>query len=103
MIRLVCDGCDQEITDEDYCTPHELDCPNDHDGNTFVECECSLHFHNYCCPVCSCQGVHQRHYGFLWRCASCKQRFCWAEGSDNRPELCDRCWVIEMERNHETS
>ena len=37
MLKLVCDNCDQEITDDSYCTPHELDCPNGDDGDRFAQ------------------------------------------------------------------
>jgi hypothetical protein len=41
-------------------------------------------------------GCQSRHsgpcYGELWQCASCGKTVCYAEGSDNHPELCDDCW-----------
>lgn len=99
MGPLYCDGCGQEITEDDYCTPHEFECLNAQDDELFVECTCDLHYHTACCPVCNCEGTHPRHYGELWTCSRCGGRFCWAEGTDNRPDLCDRCWMIEMEGN----
>lgn len=39
-----------------------------------------------------CSGDHTDHYGALWKCAECGYWFCFAEGTDNDPELCDSCW-----------
>lgn len=42
-------------------------------------------------------GCHSNHpgpcYGELWCCAACTKTVCYAEGTDNHPELCDSCWV----------
>lgn len=43
----------------------------------------------------SCCGQHNRHYGELWQCANCKRSFCFAEGTDDHPELCDACWCAQ--------
>jgi hypothetical protein len=41
-----------------------------------------------------CQSTHAGPcYGELWQCATCDKTVCFAEGSDNHPELCDDCWV----------
>jgi hypothetical protein len=41
-----------------------------------------------------CQSTHTGPcYGELWQCATCDKTVCFAEGSDNHPELCDDCWV----------
>jgi hypothetical protein len=41
-----------------------------------------------------CQSTHVGPcYGELWQCATCDKTVCFAEGSDNHPELCDACWV----------
>jgi hypothetical protein len=40
-----------------------------------------------------CQSTHTGPcYGELWQCAGCGKTVCFAEGSDNHPELCDECW-----------
>ena len=40
-----------------------------------------------------CQSTHPGAcYGELWQCAACQKTVCFAEGSDNHPELCDDCW-----------
>jgi hypothetical protein len=40
-----------------------------------------------------CQSTHAGPcYGELWQCAACGKIVCFAEGSDNHPELCDACW-----------
>jgi hypothetical protein len=44
--------------------------------------------------LAGCQSSHRGHcYGELWQCAACSKTVCWAEGSDNDPEVCDDCWV----------
>ena len=41
-----------------------------------------------------CQSTnHDQCYGELWQCAACGKTVCYAEGTDNDPELCDDCWV----------
>ncbi len=41
-----------------------------------------------------CQSLnHEECYGELWQCAVCGKRVCYAEGTDNLPDLCDDCWV----------
>ena len=43
--------------------------------------------------MAGCQSTHPGPcYGELWNCASCGKTVCFAEGSDNHPELCDDCW-----------
>lgn len=32
-------------------------------------------------------------YGEIWQCEKCGKKFCFAEGTDDHPELCDNCWV----------
>ena len=40
-----------------------------------------------------CQSTHHTQcYGQLWQCAVCHKTVCYAEGTDNHPELCDDCW-----------
>lgn len=44
-----------------------------------------------------CQSTnHTQCYGELWQCALCQRTFCWAEGTDNHPELCDDCWAAQF-------
>ena len=44
-----------------------------------------------------CQSTnHIQCYGELWWCAACHRTFCWAEGTDNHPELCDDCWAARF-------
>ena len=44
--------------------------------------------------MAGCQSTnHDQCYGELWQCDSCGKTVCYAEGSDNHPELCDDCWV----------
>ena len=41
-----------------------------------------------------CKSTHPGDcYGELWQCAACEKTVCYAEGSDDHPELCDACWV----------
>ena len=43
--------------------------------------------------MAGCQSTHTGPcYGELWQCAACGKTICYAEGSDNHPELCDACW-----------
>lgn len=57
-----------------------------HSDNEYVEegrlqgCESTNHSADSC-------------YGDLWECASCSKTVCWAEGTDNDPDICDTCWV----------
>lgn len=45
----------------------------------------------------ACQSTHPGScYGILWQCAACRKTVCCAEGSDNRPELCDDCWCQQQ-------
>lgn len=44
--------------------------------------------------IAGCQSAnHTECYGELWQCASCGKTVCYAEGTDNLPELCDDCWI----------
>jgi len=44
-------------------------------------------------PMAGCQSTHPGPcYGELWSCAVCAKIVCFAEGSDDHPELCDACW-----------
>jgi hypothetical protein len=44
--------------------------------------------------LAGCQSTNHFYcYGELWQCAGCGKTVCYAEGSDNHPELCDDCWV----------
>lgn len=44
-----------------------------------------------------CQSTnHEQCYGVLWQCSRCHKAVCCAEGSDDRPELCDDCWVKQQ-------
>lgn len=29
----------------------------------------------------------------IWRCAECEKSLCCAEGTTDKPELCDDCWA----------
>src|SRR5690349_13429275 len=41
-----------------------------------------------------CQSLnHNVCYGGLWRCGQCGKTVCYAEGTDDDPDLCDDCWV----------
>ncbi len=41
-----------------------------------------------------CQSMnHSECYGELWQCAQCGKPICYAEGTDDDPDLCDDCWV----------
>lgn len=41
-----------------------------------------------------CQSLnHWECYGDLWPCARCAKTVCYAEGTDDDPNLCDDCWV----------
>lgn len=101
---IYCDGCGKGIDQsfDNYCTPHDPDCPNYTESDEYVTCDCSRHYHNECCPECNCEGDHEKHYGELWICEGCGKRFCWAEGSDDMIELCNKCWLVatqEEEKN----
>lgn len=40
-----------------------------------------------------CDGAHGGSCrGETWSCAGCSRTPCYAEGSDDLPELCDQCW-----------
>lgn len=44
--------------------------------------------------MAGCQSTNHTHcYGELWQCAACGKTVCYAEGTDDHPELCDDCWV----------
>lgn len=44
--------------------------------------------------MAGCQSTNHTYcYGELWQCAACGKTVCYAEGTDNHPELCDDCWV----------
>lgn len=50
-----------------------------------------------------CQSTnHTKCYGELWQCAACGKTVCYAEGTDNQPDLCDDCWVNQVAPNKET-
>ena len=41
-----------------------------------------------------CQSTnHAVCYGELWPCQRCGKTVCYAEGTDNDPDICDDCWV----------
>jgi len=43
--------------------------------------------------MAGCQSTHPGPcYGELWQCAACGKTVCYAEGTDDHPELCDDCW-----------
>lgn len=45
-----------------------------------------------------CQSAHAGPcYGELWQCATCRKTVCFAEGTDNHPELCDECWCKQYD------
>lgn len=44
--------------------------------------------------MAGCQSTnHTDCYGELWQCEGCGKMVCYAEGTDNQPEVCDACWV----------
>lgn len=44
--------------------------------------------------MAGCQSTnHTKCYGELWQCSACHKMVCYAEGTDNHPELCDDCWA----------
>jgi hypothetical protein len=44
--------------------------------------------------MAGCQSTnHDECSGELWQCSACGKTVCYAEGTDNHPELCDDCWV----------
>jgi len=46
--------------------------------------------------ITGCQSTnHDQCYGDLWQCAKCGKTVCYAEGTDDDPELCDDCWVLK--------
>ena len=49
-----CDVCGKPINlDEDgYCTDHEEECPNYGLEDQAEDCECSVFYHENCCPIC---------------------------------------------------
>lgn len=48
--------------------------------------------------MAGCQSTnHTECYGELWQCAACNKVVCYAEGTDNHPELCDDCWAKRYE------
>lgn len=47
--------------------------------------------------MAGCQSTnHDQCYGELWQCSACKKTVCYAEGTDNHPDLCDECWVKQQ-------
>lgn len=40
--------------------------------------------------------THGSCYGELWDCERCKRAICYAEGSSEKPELCDECFSKEL-------
>ena len=38
---------------------------------------------------------HDQCYGELWQCSACGKTVCSAEGTDDRPDLCDDCWMAQ--------
>ncbi|MCB0094157.1 MAG: hypothetical protein KDE46_00500 [Caldilineaceae bacterium] len=52
--------------------------------------------------ILGCQSTnHTECYGELWACANCGKIVCFAEGTDNHPELCDDCWVERYARENQ--
>jgi len=44
--------------------------------------------------ITGCQSTnHSECYGELWSCERCGKSVCYAEGTDNDPDVCDDCWV----------
>lgn len=49
-----------------------------------------------------CQSQHSGGcYGPLWQCKQCGKTTCCAEGSDNKPDLCNDCWSTKHEDKDE--
>ena len=47
--------------------------------------------------MAGCQSTnHTQCYGELWQCSACGKTICFAEGTDDQPELCDDCWVKDQ-------
>lgn len=47
--------------------------------------------------MAGCESTnHTECYGELWQCAACGKTVCYAEGTDNHPELCDDCWAARF-------
>ncbi len=44
-----------------------------------------------------CGSGHKRCRGELWTCSSCKQSFCFVEGSTDEMDLCDVCWFLAQQ------
>lgn len=50
-------------------------------------------------PGTQCQSTNHSPgdcYGDLWQCERCGKTVCYAEGTDDHPELCDDCWTAEF-------
>lgn len=50
---LCCDACGEVIHENDYCDGHRNGCPNYHGYIADVPCDCDIHYHAECCPVCN--------------------------------------------------
>jgi hypothetical protein len=47
--------------------------------------------------MAGCQSTnHTQCYGELWQCCACGKFVCFAEGTDDQPEICDDCWVKDQ-------
>lgn len=47
--------------------------------------------------MAGCQSTnHADCYGELWQCAACGKTVCYAEGTDDHPDLCDECWAARF-------
>lgn len=54
--------------------------------------------------MAGCQSTnHTECYGELWQCQGCGKMVCYAEGTDNHPELCDDCWAVRFAPRSEAS
>lgn len=52
-LQLACDACGETIYEDNYCDGHRDDCANYHGYVADVPCDCDIHYHPECCPVCN--------------------------------------------------
>ena len=50
-LRTVC-GKPINLDEDGYCTDHEEECPNYGLEDQAEDCECSVFYHENCCPIC---------------------------------------------------
>lgn len=52
-LQLACDACGETIYEDNYCDGHRDGCANYHGYVADVPCDCDIHYHPECCPVCN--------------------------------------------------